>query len=190
LNVAARFDIWRKLKRFMRKDRVRARVTVFVGLAIAIAAVCSFPSAAQTSSSNQPLFGTWKLDPARSSLKRGGPQATNRPLRQATWVFSAEGDGFRMSEYNGDDTSAKPTLTYTAKFDGKEYSHQGGRDKGETVTHWQISPNIILREARVDGRPTEWVVWAVSSDDNVLTSTSWDPGTPEYQNVRVFDRQK
>jgi hypothetical protein len=147
------------------------------------------PSGGQAMDAREPIMGTWKLDPARSSLKRGGPSATARPIRPATWVFAAEGDGFRMSEYDGDSTASTPTLSYFAKFDSKEYPHPGGREKGETVAHWHVSPYLLVRLARVNDKPTEWVIYAISSDGKVLTTTSWDPETPEYHNVRVFDRK-
>jgi hypothetical protein len=144
---------------------------------------------AQAMDAKEPIMGTWKLDPARSSLKRGGPSVAARPIRPATWVFAVEGDGFRMSEYDGDSTASTPTLSYYAKFDSKEYPHTGGREKSETVTHWHVSPYLLVRLARVNDKPTEWVIYAISSDGKVLTTTSWDPETPEYHNVRVFDRE-
>jgi hypothetical protein len=150
----------------MNKHSFRTEPIAFVlAAAISLAAFAQEPVGKQPNVPVEPIFGTWKLDPSRSSLKRGGPAATNRPIRPATWVFSADGDGFRMNEYDGTNTNAKPT-------------------------HWEISPYLLIREARVNGKPTEWVVWAISSDANVLTSTSWDPDKPEYHNVRVFDRQK
>ena len=151
---------------------------------------CGHPAFGQDLEAKEPIMGTWKLDPARSALKRGGPSTPVRAIRPAAWVFAPEVDGFRMSEYDGETPTGTPTLSYFAKFDGKEYPHPGGRDKGETVTHWRVSPYLMVRLAKVNDKSTEWVIYAVSSDGKVLTSTSWNPETPEYHNVRVFDREK
>ena len=80
---------------------------------------------------------------------------------------------------------------YFARFDGKEYPDPHGPGKGEIAIHWRLSPYLIVRLAvKRTEPPTEYATYAVSSDGNVLTTTSWDPATPEYHNVQVYERQK
>jgi hypothetical protein len=43
---------------------------------------------------------------------------------------------------------------------------------------------------KTNGKPTEWVTYAISSDGSVLTTTMWEPATPEKHMVQVYERHK
>lgn len=172
----------------MREHSLR---TSRAAVALLIALSCLAPqSFARDTTSSDPVVGTWKLDLAKSVMNRDGG-APVHPTRPATRVFAVEGDGYRMSVF--DDGALGGTAAarvYFARFDGKEYPDPHGPGKGEIAIHWRLSPYLIVRLVKTNGTPTEYATYAVSSDGNVLTTTSWDPATPEYHNVQVYERQK
>ena len=158
---------------------------IAVAVAIALSSQ-ALPAFGQDTDSKDPLVGTWKLNLEKSLVNRQGVQA--HPTRPATRVFAVEGDGYRISFFDGAATT--PTRSYFAKFDGKEYPDPRQAGRGEFGIHYRLSPSMVVREVKANGKPAEWATWSVSSDGNVLTTIGWDPETPESQNIQVFDRQK
>jgi hypothetical protein len=128
-----------------------------------------------------PIFGTWMMDATKSVNNRVGqpPTYTTQHMR----ILTPEGDGFRNSLYNSPTSQA---YSYTGKFDGKEHPGPGNR----ILTHWRITPDLIVRLQTTDGKPSEWAIYTVSADGNVFTSISWDPAHPELQDFQVFTRKK
>jgi hypothetical protein len=168
----------------MRKNSSRVALVAIV-LAVACMAVCAF---GQDTAMTDPVVGTWKLDLDKSVMNRDGG-APIHPKKPATRVFAVEGDGYRMSVFD-DGAGAASARAYFARFDGKEYPDPHGPGRGEVAIHWKLSPYLIVRLVKTNGKPTEYATYAVSADGNVLTTTSWDPATPEYHNVQVYERQK
>lgn len=168
----------------MQRPALRAALAV-LALVVAFACAC-VPTHAQDATPTDPFVGTWKLDLDKSVMNRAGGEPIH-PKRQATRVISAEGDGYRIATGgNGAGTAGG----YFARFDGKEYPDPHGPGKGEVAIHFRLSPNVVVRLVKTNGKPTEWATWAVSSDGDVLTTTSWEPETPEYHNVQVYNREK
>lgn len=141
---------------------------------------------ATSADTSGPIAGTWKLDLDKSVNNRNGKEV--HPTRPSTRIFAVEGDRYRMSVI--DDGGTAPARSYFARFDGKEYPDPHGPGRGEVAIHWELSPYMIVRLVKKNGKPTEWVTYAVSSDGNILTTTSWDPANPEYHNVSVYEREK
>ena len=168
----------------MRTHSVRIALAAVV-LAMALSGMTPRTFAQDTTSSD-PVVGTWKLDLDKSVMNRAGG-APVHPTRPATRVFAVEGDGYRMSVSGDGGTAAR---AYFARFDGKEYPDPHGPGKDEVAIHWRLNPYLVVRLVKMNGTPTEYATYAVSSDGNVLTTTSWDPATPEYHNVQVYERQK
>jgi hypothetical protein len=160
---------------------------IFVAVVLTMALCLTLRTSAQDAASSDPVVGTWKLDLAKSVMNRAGG-APAHPTRPATRIFAVEGDGYRMSVL--DDGAGGAARAYFARFDGKEYPDPHGPGKGEIAIHWRLSPYLIVRLVKMNGMPTEYATYAVSADGNVLTTTSWDPATPEYHNVQVYERQK
>ena len=143
-----------------------------------------FGAFGQASNSAGPIFGTWKMDQAKSFSRR----ADEKPIfdTQHTRILAQEGDdGVRNTLINSP-TSA-PAYSYSAKLDGKEYPDPRGR-KDMTLTHWRLAPDLIVRLQKTNGKPSEWVIYTVSSDGKIFTSMSWVPANPDLQDFQVFTR--
>jgi hypothetical protein len=138
-----------------------------------------FGAFAEAADSTAPIFGTWKMDQAKSVNNRGGDHASYPTQHKR--ILTPEGDGLRNSLYNNP-TSA-PSYSYSAKFDGKD--HPDPRTPG---AHWRLAPDLIVRLQKTNGKASEWVIYTVSSDGKVFTSVSWVPTNPELQDLQVFTR--
>jgi len=141
----------------------------------------------QDADSKDPIVGTWKMNLAKSS-SIGADGAIVHPTRPATRIVAVEGDGYRMTTF--DDANPAAARSYFFRSDGKEYPDPHGPGNGEVAIHWRLSPYLMVRLVKMNGMPTEYATYAISSDGNVLTTTSWEPATPEYHNVQVYERQK
>ena len=138
----------------------------------------------QAVKSADPIFGRWMMDQTKSVNNRGGDHATFPT--QHVRILAPDGDGLRNTLANTPTSS--PTYSYSGKFDGKDYpdSRTPGRD--QTLAHWHLAPDVIVRLQKTDGQTSEWVIYTVSSDGKVFTSISWAPSNPELQDVQVFTR--
>jgi hypothetical protein len=141
----------------------------------------------QDADSKDPFVGTWKMNLAKSSSV-GADGALIHPTRPATRIVAAEGDGYRMSTF--DDANPAAARSYFFRSDGKEYPDPHGPGRGEVANHWRPSPYVMVRLVKTNGKPTEWVIYAVSSDGNELITTEWEPATPEKHMIQFYDRQK
>jgi hypothetical protein len=77
-----------------------------------------------------------------------------------------------------------------AKFDGKDHPDPRTPGKDQTLAHWHLAPDLIVRQQKTDGKTSEWVIYTVSADGNTFTSISWAPNRPDLQDVQVFTRGK
>jgi hypothetical protein len=144
-----------------------------------------FRAFGQAAESADPIFGTWKMDLARSVRNRDGKSTPF--TEQATRVLTPEGDGLSMSVTNG--PNGKPSA-YSGKFDGKDYPDPRAPGQDRTLAHWRVTPNMIVRLQKTKGVPSEWVVYTVSPDGNMLTANSWIPDKPQFVETQVYTRAK
>jgi hypothetical protein len=158
---------------------------VVVTLAMALLFV-QFRAFGQGANSIDPIFGTWRMDVAKSVNNRGGDHAPY--LTQHTRILTPEGDGLRNTLANSPTSS--PVYSYSGKFDGKDHPDPRTPGKDQTLAHWRIAPDLIVRLQKTIGKPSEWVIYTVSSDGSVFTSISWVPTNPELQDLQVFTRAK
>lgn len=168
----------------MRKHWFRTGLVV-VALAAALLFM-HFQAFGQSESSTDLIFGTWKMDQAKSFSHRTDESLTF--ATQHTRILAQEGDDGVRNTLINDPTSA-PAYSYSGKLDGKEYPDPRGR-KDQTLTHWRLAPGLIVRLQKKDGKPTEWAIYTVSSDGKVFASVSWLPANPELQDFQVFTRAK
>ena len=167
----------------MRKYFFRAGLPL-VMLAMALS-VMHFRAFGQATNSADPIFGTWKMDQAKSFSHRADENPTF--TTQHTRILTQEGDdGIRNTLVNSPTSS--PAYSYSGKLDGKEYPDPRGRGKDQTLTHWRLGPDLIVRLQKTNGKPSEWAIYTVSSDGKVFTSISWVPTNPELQDFQVFTR--
>ena len=167
----------------MRKPFFRAGLVVAtLGIALAFAHFTAFGQGAKSS---DPIFATWKMDQSKSVNNRNGDHATFPT--QHVRILAAEGDGLRNTMANSP-TSA-PVYSYSSKLDGQDHPDPRTPGKDQTLAHWQLAPDLIVRLQKTDGKKSEWVIDTVSADGKTFTSVSWDPAHPELQDLQVFTRE-
>jgi hypothetical protein len=138
----------------------------------------------QATKSADPIFGRWMMDQTRSVNNRNGDHATFPT--QHVRILAPEGNGLRNTLANT--PTASPQYSYSATFDGKDHPDPRTPGKDQTLAHWHLAPDVIVRQHKTDGKTSEWVIYTVSSDGKVFTSISWAPSNPELQDVQVFTR--
>ena len=130
------------------------------------------------------IFGRWMMDQTKSVNNRRGDHATFPT--QHVRILAPEGDGLRNTLANSPTSS--PEYSYSGKFDGKDHPDTRTPGKDQTLAHWHLAPDLIVRLQKTNGQASEWVIYTVSSDGKVFTSISWAPSNPELQDVQVFTR--
>jgi hypothetical protein len=143
-----------------------------------------FQAFGQATKSADPIFGRWMMDQTKSVNNRRGDHATFPT--QHVRILAPEGNGLRNTL--ADSPTSSPTYSYAGPFDGKDHPDPRTPGKDQTLAHWRIAPDLIVRLQKTDGKASEWVVYTVSSDGKVFTSVSWVPSNPELQDLQVFTR--
>jgi hypothetical protein len=156
---------------------------VVVTLAMALVFTHS-RAAGQAVKSVDPIFGRWMMDQTKSVNNRNGDHATFPT--QHVRVLAPEGNGVRNTLANT--PTASPQYSYSAPFDGKDHPDPRFPGRNQTLAHWHLSPDLIVRKQITDGKTSEWVIYTVSADGKTFTSISWAPSNPELQDVQVFTR--
>ncbi len=163
-------------------------------LAVACVAVALWVASAPVPALAQvaPAFnGTWTLDQDKSTFD---PLAT-RPTRRIV-TLSIKGDELTHSTETGRTVflEVEPfqevsttRVSYTAKFDGREYPVPNSSAK---VKLKRINANTFERAA-ASGNASETATWTLSADGRTLTVTTKGvdgEGTP-YSSVQVYGKQ-
>jgi len=166
----------------MRKYAFHAGLVVLT-LAMALLFV-HFRAFGQAANSSDPIFGKWMMDQAKSVNNRRGDHATYPT--QHVRILAPEPNGLRNTLANS--PTSPPGYSYAGTFDGKDHADPRTPGKDQTLAHWRIAPDLIVRLQKTNGKPSEWVIYTVSSDGKTFTSISWVPSNPELQDVEVFTR--
>jgi hypothetical protein len=166
----------------MRKYAFHAGLVVLT-LAMALLFM-HFRAFGQAANSSDPIFGKWMMDQAKSVNNRAGDHRTY-PTPHVR-ILAPEPSGLRNTLSNS--PTLPPSYSYSGTFDGKDHADPRTPGKDQTLAHWRLAPDFIVRLQKTDGKPSEWVVYTVSSDGKTFTSISWVPSNPELQDVEVFTR--
>jgi hypothetical protein len=158
---------------------MRTRQTVGIAL-IGIAALV-ISTAAQAP---DPIVGTWKLDPAKSSFKPGpGPKS-------ATVVVEPAGKGIKVAvdAVNADGSPSK--WGFTTMRDGKEVPVTGN-PMYDTATSTQANPTSGETVYKKAGKVVVTSKLALSSDGKTmtLTGTGTNAKGEAIHNVSVYTKQ-
>jgi flagellar hook assembly protein FlgD len=154
----------------------------FAGVILGALAVAVIPMAAQTT---EPIVGTWKLDPAKSTYKPGpAPKST-------TIVVTPAGKGVKVAvdAVNADGSPLK--WGFTTLRDGKEVAPVTGNPMFETVTASRESANAGTNIYKKAGKVVMTTKVAIAPDGKsmTVTTTGTDPKGQAVNNVALYTRQ-
>jgi hypothetical protein len=176
------------------KSRIHLAAVAAVAL---LGGAASGPAAAAQAASDLSAFaGKWQINLQKTRMGREGPNGRNIARDPTfTWIFAPEGQGLRMDVYEKYPQPA-PTRTMTLTADAIEHGCRsagsclttGGSGKDQTYRYWQMDEHMLARLFYVKGKVDEYSTYAVSTDGRTLSIVSWSPGTPEWQNIQVFDK--
>lgn len=130
-------------------------------------------------------------------MGRAGPDgAQTRRSPTFTWVFVPVGAGLNMHIYP-EYPAPTPTKILSVIPDGKQYACEmkesclsaPGNPREQSYAFSQVNTNVLVRVFQIRGKDFEYNLYAVSEDGKTFVATSWNPQTPEYQNVQVFEKQ-
>lgn len=131
-----------------------------------------------------PIVGTWKLNPGKSTFK-SGPAITSQ-----TRTYSQSGDEITL-EMKSVGADGKETSTHTTyHLDGKSYPVTGSPDYDNLIgkqLNSHTAQFTLKKGNKVIGRTTR----TVSKDGKKLTSTSHETlaSGDKSENVLVFEKQ-
>jgi hypothetical protein len=141
-------------------------------------------SAAQATSSDDPILGTWQLNVARSHFTPGPGWRSQRRVYQAT------PEGVAVAWTGVDAKGETMRVSYTYAYDGRDYPMLGSASY-DTLNAVRIDERTVRSEEKRDGKTVGIAVRTVSPDGKVLTIT--DEGTnrkgQRFSQLLLFDRQ-
>jgi hypothetical protein len=169
----------------------------------------SAPVKAQASSDVQAfinsLVGRWQNYAPETNMGRNGPHALYE-FRAYTYsyIFSAKDPGVLHMDIYAKYPEPKADRSVDIVPDGKphecgaECSGQGypalirGAKTPEvrTYTYYMIDAHMMIRLEIVNGKIFQYLFYALSTDGQKLSLTSWNPKTPYWQNLQVFTKQQ
>ena len=162
---------------------VRMRQRCFHGLLAGILVVAG--SSLAWAQANDPQYGTWKLNLAKSKYSPGPAP------KEATVTIEAAGPGRKVT-VNGvaaDGTAVK--WGYSGNFDGKEIRLTGNNPDADVVILKRISANAVRTTNKMAGKRTLVNGVSVSPDGKTLTvaTTGVNAKGQTVKNTQVFDKQ-
>jgi hypothetical protein len=142
---------------------VRISVSIACVVAGMVSLIVLWPQA--TAAQADPHVGTWVLNVAKSKYMPGPPP------KEQTSVYSAAGQGLKVST-KGTSADGKPTMTeFTANFDGKDYPVTGNPD-WDAVSLRRVDSHTIEFTRKKSGKTVQTATSVVSKDGKTRTITS------------------
>jgi len=155
---------------------MREAILIVAGVTL-FATVGNIQSGRVDKRADDPVFGTWKLNVAKSNFDRI-PVTESQTIKYEPW-----GDGFKATVEIVDERGPLHTETL-GKFDGKDYPVIGSRTGTGTRAWKRIDDRTYEVINKVDGKVTGTSKSVVSLDGKTLTITSI-----ENKTVRVYEKQ-
>ena len=132
-----------------------------------------------------PAFGTWKLNVAKSKFSPGPAP------KESTLTIEADGPGRKVAVVgvSGDGTPVK--WGYSGTFDRKEVKVSGNNPDADVVSLRRLDANSTRTTYKKDGKQTFVNGIAVSADGKTLTvvQSGVNAKGETVKNILVFDRQ-
>jgi hypothetical protein len=182
----------------MKSIRILRHAAVALAIGLGLCASAATAQAPKGDTGTLKAFeGVWKTNPARSHGGRGGPTVQQQQRADTfTWIYKADGKTLHWQIYH-EYPQPKPSKVMTVIPDGEfrpcemdeSCLSRPGDPKEQSYAFWRMNDHMFVRIFRIKGVPTEYNLYAVSSDGKSFVTTIWDPETPEYQTVQVFDKQ-
>jgi hypothetical protein len=145
------------------------------------------PAAPARRAAADPFDGAWVLDTTKS---RYTPSA-NMPYRRETTI-TIDGEAITQDtstwrRVQGND-SPLTRVTYSAKFDGKEYPVDASSSR---VALRRVNPSTVERTAAGDRSSKETATWTLSADRQELTmvTSGIDATGAPYTSTQVYSRR-
>ena len=160
-----------------------ARGSASVACAL-LAALLLFAAPTLLAQTNSTL-GRWILNVGASKFSPGPP------LTNETRIYEVyEGDGIKATFNRVDAAGNKLTLSYSAKYDGKDYPYTGSPD-ADTITLKRIDANVTEAILKKRGTVVQTTKAVVSPDGKTrtLTTTGVNAKGEKVNNVLVFVRR-
>jgi hypothetical protein len=132
---------------------------------------------------DSPFSGTWKLNPAKSTLPPPPPQSD-------VAVVKVDGDSINFSEEITDEKGQSTKVAADAKFDGKEYPLTGDPE-ADSISYHKVNANTLVGTAKKSGKLSEKMTIVVSKDGKVTSVhfTTYPAGKKPMKGVAVYDKQ-
>jgi hypothetical protein len=154
-------------------------------IALTVAAFLVFPCAAMLQAQGNPMFGTFRLNVAKSKYDPGPPP------KSETRIYERYGaDGIKAT-FDRVDASGKQTkITYSALFDGKDYPLMGS-PRSDTIALKRLGRDAFEATQKQGGKAVLTTKTVLSADGNTrtVTWTGINATGPTINNVEVFERQ-
>jgi hypothetical protein len=147
-----------------------------------VAVFCVFSMALVAA--DNPFFGTWKLNVAKSKSTPGTME------KESTVVFEADGNGVKRT-VTGIDADGKPiNMSATIPWDGMEHKVDG--PMGPAMVAVKNANNHTLNvTVKVNGKVVSSGRSVVSKDGKTMTASfkGEDPKGRKFDNVEVYEKQ-
>ena len=131
-----------------------------------------------------PFVGTWKLNVAKSKINPGPPP------KSEIATFAAQENGLKLAVDIVEADGKAVKVSYTAKFDGKDYSVSGVTG-ADTISIKRVDANTFSELFKQAGKEVGSATLVVSKDGKTLTRTSKEKNAKgqEVTNTAVYDKQ-
>ena len=153
------------------------------GLAAVLVAIVSMSVA--TAQSNDPAFGTWKLNVAKSTFSPGpGP-------KESTLTIEADGPGRKVAVAGVAADGTPMKWGYSGTFDRKEVKVTGNNPDADVVSLRRIDANSTRTTYKRAGKQTLVNGIAVSADGKTMTvvQSGANAKGETVKNMLIFDKQ-
>jgi hypothetical protein len=170
-----------QLGNFSIKEIAMKRVfTAFV----VVVALCSAALSAQAPAAKSPIFGTWKLIPAKSTFSPGPP------LKSQVARLEAVDGGMKVAADRVEADGNATHFEWTAKFDGKDYPVKGDAAR-DAVTVKKIDDYTLEITNKKAGKVTTTIkaVYAKDGKTRMETTTGIDAQGQRVNNMTAWERQ-